>query len=218
MLPLIIVVLPFLGGVIAGLLPAKSRNVEAWLAGAIALAGLTMAALLYPEVAEGGVVRYEAEWLPEFGLNFSLRMDGFAWMFVTLVTGIGLLVVIYAHYYMSARDPVPRFFSFFLAFMGSMLGLVLSGNLIQLAFFWELTSLFSFLLICYWHHNEKARSSARMALIVTAAGGVSLLMGVLLLGKIVGRSENDAVIAAADQIRASEYYTPALVFILIGAF
>src|SRR3546814_5982521 len=114
---LLIVVLPFLGGVIAGLLPAKSRNVEAWLAGAIALVGLTMAALLYPEVAEGGVVRYEAEWLPEFGLNFSLRMDGFAWMLVTLVTGIGLLVVLSAHYYMSPEDPVPRFFSFFLAFM-----------------------------------------------------------------------------------------------------
>src|SRR3546814_18214882 len=61
MLPLLIVVLPFLGGVIAGLLPAKSRNVEAWLAGAIALAGLTMAALLSPAVAAGGVVRYEAE-------------------------------------------------------------------------------------------------------------------------------------------------------------
>src|SRR3546814_755182 len=191
MLPLIIVVLPFLGGVIAGLLPAKSRNVEAWLAGAIALAGLTMAALLYPEVAEGGVVRYEAEWLPEFGLNFSLRMDGFAWMFVTLVTGIGLLVVLYAHYYMSPEDPVPRFFSFFLAFMGSMLGLVLSGNLIQLVLFWELTSFFSFVLIGYWHHNANARDGARMALMITTGGGLCLFAGMLLLGHVVGSYELD---------------------------
>ena len=65
---------------------------------------------------------------------------------------------------MSPDDPVPRFFSFLLAFMGSMLGMVLSGNLIQLVFFWELTSLFSFLLIGYWHHNASARDGARMAL------------------------------------------------------
>ena len=92
-----------------------------------------------------------------------------------LVTGIGFLVVLYARYYMSPADPVPRFFSFLLAFMGAMLGIVLSGNLIQLVFFWELTSLFSFLLIGYWHHNAHARDGARMALIVTSAGGLCLL-------------------------------------------
>ena len=76
-----------------------------------------------------------------------LRLDGFAWLFSMLVLGIGTLVSLYARYYMSPEDPVPRFFAFFLAFMGAMLGLVLSGNLIQIVFFWELTSLFSFLLI-----------------------------------------------------------------------
>ena len=73
---------------------------------------------------------------------------------------------------MSPEDPVPRFFAFLLAFMGAMLGVVLSGNLIQLVFFWELTSLFSFLLIGYWHHNAAARDGARMALTVTATGGL----------------------------------------------
>ena len=103
-------------------------------------------------------------------------------------------MVLYARYYMSPADPVPRFFSFFLAFMGSMLGVVLSGNLIQLVFFWELTSLFSFLLIGYWHHNAAARDGARMALIVTSAGGLCLLAGVLLLGHIVGSYDLDAVL------------------------
>jgi multicomponent K+:H+ antiporter subunit A len=80
-------------------------------------------------------------------------------------------------YYMSPQDPVPRFFAFFLAFMGAMLGLVISGNLIQLVFFWELTSLFSFLLIGYWHHRADARRGAYMALMVTGAGGLCLLAG-----------------------------------------
>jgi multicomponent K+:H+ antiporter subunit A len=111
------------------------------------------------------------------GLNLVLRMDGFAWLFSMLVLGIGTLVSLYARYYMSPDDPVPRFFAFFLAFMGAMLGLVISGNLIQLVFFWELTSLFSFLLIGYWHHRADARRGAYMALMVTGAGGLCLLAG-----------------------------------------
>ena len=102
------------------------------------------------------------------------------------LTMLGLLVVIYARYYMSPTDPMARFYSAFLAFMGAMLGVVLSGNLIQLVFFWELTSLFSFLLICYWHHRADARRGAYMALMVTGAGGLCLLAGVMLLGHIVG--------------------------------
>jgi multicomponent K+:H+ antiporter subunit A len=70
-------------------------------------------------------------------------MDGFAWVMAALVTGIGFLVVLYSRYYMSPADSVPRFFSFLLAFMGAMLGIVLSGNLIQLVFFWESASVFS---------------------------------------------------------------------------
>src|SRR5690606_27982470 len=97
---------------------------------------------------------------PLYGLDFNLRMDGLACVFSILVNGIGGLVSIYARYYMSPADPVPRFFSFLLAFMGSMLGIVLSGNLVQLVVFWELTSIVSFLLIGYWHHHADARRGA----------------------------------------------------------
>jgi multicomponent K+:H+ antiporter subunit A len=143
-------------------------------------------------------------------------MDGYAWLFAALVTGIGLLVVVYARYYMSPQDPVPRFFAFLLAFMGSMLGVVLSGNLIQLVFFWELTSLFSFLLIGYWHHSAAARQGARMALLVTSAGGLCLLAGVLVLGHVVGSYDLDRVLASRAAIHSHALYVPALVLILLG--
>src|SRR3546814_2143557 len=68
-------------------------------------------------------------------------MDGYAWLFAFLISSMGALIVLYARYYMSRQDPLPRFFSFFLAFMGAMMGVVLSGNIIQLAIFWEITSL-----------------------------------------------------------------------------
>ncbi|MEW9856623.1 monovalent cation/H+ antiporter subunit A [Novosphingobium sp. M1R2S20] len=211
-------VLPFFGSLGASFLPVKARNSAAMLAGLIALAALALIVSLYPAVADGAVVKSRVEWLPSLGLNLLLRLDGMSWLFALMILGIGLLVVLYARYYMSPNDPVPRFFSFLLAFMGSMLGLVVSGNLVQLAFFWELTSLFSFLLIGYWHHNESARSSARMALIVTAAGGLCLLLGILLIGKIVGSYDLDIVLAAAEGIKTSRYYVPALILILLGAF
>ena len=210
--------LPFAGSLAAAFLPSNARNAAGLLAGAVALAGAVIAVILYSRLSDGAVVRAEIEWLPSLGLNLILRLDGLSWIFAFLVLGVGFLVVLYARYYMSREDPVPRFFSFLLAFMGSMLGLVLSGNVVQLAFFWELTSLFSFLLIGYWHHNQSARDAARMALIVTAAGGLCLLLGLLLIGKVAGSYDLDVILASGDAIRSSALYLPALILILVGAF
>jgi len=212
-----VIALPFVGSCLAVLFGANARNAETYLAGIVALLALILVIATYPRVTDGGVVEYAAPWVPQLGLTFSLRMDGLAWVLAALITGIGFLVVLYARYYMSAADPVPRFFSFLLAFMGAMLGIVLSGNLIQLVFFWELTSLFSFLLIGYRHQNAQAREGARMALIVTSAGGLCLFAGVLILGHIVGSYDLDRVLASGAIIRAHPLYIAALVLILIGA-
>ncbi|GAA0596215.1 monovalent cation/H+ antiporter subunit A [Craurococcus roseus] len=215
---LALVGLPFAGSLAAGLLPTHARDAAAWFAGAVALACLALVWAAYPTVSEGGVVRAAFPWMPVLGLDFSLRMDGLAWLFAGLVTGIGALVVLYARYYMAADDPVPRFFAFLLAFMGAMNGVVLSGNLVQIAFFWELTSLFSFLLIGYWHHTPAARDGARMALTVTAAGGLALFAGVLVLGHVAGSYDLDAVLASGDRIREHPLYPTALLLVLLGAF
>jgi multicomponent K+:H+ antiporter subunit A len=217
LLLVILLGLPFAGSIAAALFPTNARNAEAWLAAAVALAGLAILWIFYPQMSNGEVIRFELAWLPAFGLGFTLRLDGFAWMFGVLVTGIGFLVVLYARYYMSPADPVPRFFSFFLAFMGSMLGVVLSGNLIQLVFFWELTSLFSFLLIGYWHHNAAARDGARISLVITSAGGLCLFAGALLLGHIVGSYDLDGLLGAGDRIRTHALYLPALILVSLGA-
>lgn len=211
------IALPFVGSCLAVLFRTNMRTAEAVLAGFVAIVALVLLIIAYPRVVDGGIVQYKVRWVPELGLEFYLRMDGFAWVFASLITGIGFLVVLYARYYLSPSDPVPRFFSFLLAFMGAMLGIVLSGNLIQLVFFWELTSLFSFLLIGYWHQSAQARDGARMALVVTSAGGLCLFAGVLILGHIVGSYDLDQVLASGAAIRAHQLYTPALVLILIGA-
>ncbi|CAD7038276.1 monovalent cation/H+ antiporter subunit A [Pseudorhizobium endolithicum] len=210
--------LPFIGSfAIALLLQTNSRLLPATVAGLVAATVTIATATLYPLIMDGGVVRFEMEWLPQLGVNLTLRMDGLAWIFSMLVGTIGFLVVLYARYYMTEDDPVPRFFSFLLAFMGSMLGIVISGNVIVLSIFWELTSLSSFLLISYWHQSSAARDGARMALTVTAAGGFCLLAGLLILGNIVGSYDLDAILAAGDQIKGHPLYLTSLVLILLGA-
>ncbi len=212
------IILPYAGGLIAACLPTRSRNLAAALAIAIAAGGSICAAILYPAIAAGEPVETRIDWLPSIGLNLTFRLDGLSWLFALLVLGIGALVALYARYYMSPKDPVPRFFSYLLAFMGSMLGVVMSGNIIQLVVFWELTSLFSFLLIAYWHHNQNARDGALMALTVTGAGGLCLLLGMLLLGHITGSFELTEVLASGDTVRNHPLYLPTLILILMGAF
>ena len=214
---LIALLLPFAGALLASFMPSGSRNRPALAAGAVTLAALALAISQFGRISNGEVLYARYSWLPAYGLDFVLRMDGLAWIFSIMVLGIGMLVLLYARYYMSRHDPIARFFAYMLAFMGSMLGVVLSGNLIQLVLFWELTSLTSFLLIGYWQNRLDARRGARMALTVTTAGGLCLLAGVLVLGRIVGSYDLDVVLAAGDTIRAHSLYLPALVLILLGA-
>ncbi|MGB3268708.1 MAG: monovalent cation/H+ antiporter subunit A [Rhodanobacter sp.] len=217
-LPSAILCLPFAAALATWLMRERGHNRAAWLMTGTALLGLALSLWLVPAIFAGEVLRQTIPWAPSLGLDLVLRVDGFGWLMMLLICGIGALVGVYARYYMSPDDPLARFFALLLAFMGSMLGIVMSGNVIQLVFFWELTSLFSFLLIGYWHRGPSARDGARMALIVTSGGGFCLLAGMLLLGHIAGSYELDAILAAGDAVRAHPWYTPTLLLILLGAF
>ncbi len=208
---------PFAGAVIGAMLPTRARNFASVWAALVALITVVPLLRLFPSLHDGGSVRAELAWLPSLGLNVVVRIDGFAWLFALLVLGMGLLVIVYARYYLSADDPVARFYALLLGFMGSMLGVVVSGNVVQLVVFWELTSVFSFLLIGYWYHRKDARRGARMALTVTATGGLALLAGLLLLGHMVGSYDLDDVLRAGERVRENELYAPALALILLGA-
>ena len=106
---LLLLCLPFVGSAIAALLPTNARNIESLWAAAVALAVAVPLALLYPEVAGGTVPSQRLPWLPGLGVDIVVRLDGFAWMFAMLVTGMGLLVIVYARYYLAPEDPAARF-------------------------------------------------------------------------------------------------------------
>ena len=214
----LLLALPFVLAVVVLLARNVPRSTTAWLAAAAPLLGLALLGMMAPQVFAGEVPQVSHAWIPQIGLAFSVRLDGLAWMFAFMVLAIGALVVMYAHYYLGPRENVPKFFAYLLLFMGSMLGMVVVGNLLLLAVFWELTSISSFLLIGYWSHLREAREGARMALTITGAGGLSLLGGVILIGQVVGSYELDAVLAAGDAIRGHVHYPAILGLVLLGVF
>lgn len=218
MLMLALVILPFASAVLVQLCKRAGSTVAFAIAAANALAVLGLLTLSWPAVSAGTVLAWRHDWLASIGLNLTLRLDGLAFTFALLIAGIGLLVIIYARYYLPRVASTVRFFTLLQLFMGAMLGVVLSGNLLLMLVFWEMTSIVSFLLIGFWSYRSDARKGARMALTITGAGGLALLAAVLLLGHICGSLELADVLAQSGAVQRHPLYPVMLCLVLLGAF
>jgi len=209
---------PFLGAMLVAAAARWSRTAAAFTAAVVMALGLLALAPLGSATLSGGVAITRLTWLPEWGLDLALRLDGLGLLFALLILGIGLLIVLYAAYYLPECDRLGRFYTLLLVFAGGMLGVVLAENVLLMLVFWEITSLTSFLLIAYKSEAHDARIAARMALAVTGGGGLALLAGLLLLGHIAGSFELSEILKKGDQIRAHGLYPVVLVLVLLGAF
>ena len=218
-MPLILIVLlPFLGALLPGVMFRGGRNAAALAAGSATLAAFVGLMLHAPAVIRGEVITWRLDWLPGLGLNANFFLDGLGLLFAGLILGIGLLIILYARFYLDRADPMGTFYTYLLLFQGAMVGIVLSDNILLLLIFWELTSLSSFLLIGYWKHLPEGRQGARMALAVTGMGGLALIGGMLLLGQIAGSYDISVILTRKDVIQADPLYVPALLLILLGCF
>ncbi len=214
----LIAALPFLGALLPGLMIRSGRNAAAGFAAFFNFMALLGIALHTPAVLRGEVILAQFDWLPSLGLNANFRLDGLGLLFAGLILGIGLLINFYARAYLSKSDPAGQFYTYLMLFQGAMLGIVLSDNILLLLVFWEMTSLSSFLLIGYWKHLPEGRQGARMALAVTGAGGLAMIGGMLILGNIAGSYDLSVILTQKAAIQASDWYLPALILILLGAF
>lgn len=210
--------LTILGTLVPPLTARFGRSTCAFITALFPAAALAIVASYIPSVFSGEAVVVSLPWIPALGLELSFHLDGLAMLFAILILGIGLLIILYARYYLSEDDSMGRFYAYLMLFMSAMLGIVISHNLLQIWFFWELTSLSSFLLIAFWHHQSKARKGARMALTVTGLGGLALLAGILLIGRIVGSYDLTVVLESGNLLREHAAYPVILALVLLGAF
>jgi multicomponent Na+:H+ antiporter subunit A len=187
-----------------------------WLA--LLPAGLTAYYLSFlPRLAAGEVVEQRVAWVPQLGVELSMRLDGLSLLFALMIAGIGAFIVVYGGGYLAGDRQLPRFYLLLLSFMAAMLGVVLTDDLVTLFVFWELTSLTSYFLIGYKHEADDSRQSALQALLVTGSGGLAMLAGFLLLGQTAGTLRISEILADPAALQAGPGYTAAVLLIALGA-
>ena len=173
-------------------------------------------------VTAGASLGFTREWIPGINVVLSFRGDPYGCFFALLISGIGTLVGFYSLSYLPTLAParVSRYYAALLAFMGAMLGVALADDLILLFIFWEVTSLTSFLLIGFWYEQEKARKGALTALLVTALGGLTMMIGFIIVGTTTGSFSLRALTEQAalrDRLVGSPLFVAALLLIVLGA-
>ncbi|KAB2334057.1 Na+/H+ antiporter subunit A [Bacillus mesophilum] len=172
-----------------------------------------------PSISAGKTFTYLVQWIPTYDINFELYMDGLSLVFGLLITGIGSLVIFYSIFYLSKeREALHNFYVYLMMFMGAMLGLVFSDNILVIYVFWELTSISSFLLIAYWYQRQRSRYGAQKSMLITIFGGLSMLAGFIMLSIITDTYSMREIATQMDLIHGHELFFPLMILILIGAF
>ncbi|OMP67787.1 Na+/H+ antiporter subunit A [Domibacillus epiphyticus] len=172
-----------------------------------------------PVTMNNNSITHSAAWIPSLGIDFSVYIDGLSLLFILLITGIGSLVVLYSIYYLSkTKESLQHFYVYLLMFMGAMLGVVLSDNVITLYMFWELTSISSFLLIAYWFDRDRSRYGALKSMLITVFGGLMMLGGFLVLSIMGGTFSIRELAVQAPDLYHHPLFLLAMILILLGAF
>jgi multicomponent Na+:H+ antiporter subunit A len=211
--------IPFIAAFIIFLFHKKiPRSYIGWIVFLVP-AGLFIYLLSFvPELTEGNPIVHTWEWIPSIGINFTSYLDGLSMIFGLLITGVGALVVIYSIYYLSQNEMLYHFYVYLLLFMGGMLGVVFSDNMMVLYLFWEMTSISSFLLIAFWYHRKQSRYGAQKSFLITVAGGFAMLAGFIMLYVMTGTFSIREVIASFGDLSAHALFIPAMILVLLGAF
>ena len=215
---LILLLTGYAASALAPLLYKRFRENFGWIAVTFPLFMFFGFLSRYPQIVSGEVIRESVPWVPSLGINFSFLLDGLSLSFVLIITLIGAAVFLYAGAYMKAYAATGRFYVYIGIFMTSMLGLVLSDNMLLMFVFWELTGISSFLLIGFNHHKESSRKAALQALLVTGGGGLVLFVGIILLYRVTGSFDISSFYDMNGVITAHALYPAIAVLVLIGAF
>jgi multicomponent Na+:H+ antiporter subunit A len=211
---LILAAIPLLPLLAVPVLGLGLRRAPQWAPG-VALVPVALFALL-ASVPLGTAVTWS--WIPSLHVSLSFRLDGLTRLMGLLITGIGAGVFLYAASYLKGHPQLHRFLATLMLFMGAMLGAVLADDLLLLFVFWELTSLASFLLIGFDAHRAEARRAAQQGLMVTVAGGLAMLAGILLLGQAMGSFSMSGLLAEGSALAAHPAAPWAVTLIAIGCF
>jgi NADH-quinone oxidoreductase subunit L len=209
--------LPLIAVVFVPLVSVLGPKAREWFATLVALLAAAFAVTLVPMALSGGT-RISTAWLPISGFQLQIRVDGLSVFLALIVNLLGFLIVLYSQGYMEKETGLTRYYCLVLLFIGSMTGLVMAGNLLQMYVFWELVGICSSFLIAFWYDRPEAVRAGLKAFIVTRVGDAGLLIGLILLYLNTGTFSFDALetMAGAGKIAGGVLLTSGLL-ILLGA-
>ncbi|WCH50085.1 Na+/H+ antiporter subunit A [Lysinibacillus sp. OF-1] len=209
-----------LAAILVPFLYKRMKNIHTgWFVLAVPATLAVIYATYIAQVAEGEVFIAELPWIPSLDISIVSYLDGLSLLFSLLITGIGSLVVLYSIFYLDKhKEKLHNFYVYLLLFMSAMLGVVQSDHLITLYFFWELTSISSFLLIGYWYNRDASRFGALKSMMITVGGGLMMLGGFVLLYLMGGTYSIRELIVMAPNLVDQPLFTWSLVLLLLGAF
>ena len=170
-----------------------------------------------PIIVPGGSLTQSTPWIPTLGVDLAYRIGTLQWVLALLVTGVGALVLFYCRWYFSGADIPARTGGLLVAFAGAMLGLVTADDLILLYVFWELTTVFSYLLVGHNPTRGANRRAALTALMVTTFGGLAMLIGIVMIGVTAGTFSLSAVMAEPALLGTGTVAVVAILLLLVGA-
>ncbi|MBY7144970.1 Na+/H+ antiporter subunit A [Virgibacillus sp. NKC19-3] len=215
----LVIIIPFLIAIIIPFINKKLTRVHIGWIVLLVPAGLFIALASYiPSIASGQTFAHTIQWIPTFGVNFTTYLDGLSLIFGLLITGVGALVVHYSIYYLSSKESLNNFYIYLLLFMGAMLGVIFSDNIMVLYVFWELTSISSFLLIAFWYHRKRSREGAQKSLLITVTGGFAMLISFIMLYVITGTLSVREIIGVIPDHTDHVLFIPAMLLLLLAAF
>ncbi len=212
---LMAILTPFAASLIISLFYSKLKDYSAYLG---AFSGLISLFAVLQMSGKTGVVSYS--WIPSLRVSLEFYVDGFSIMLALLASGIGVLVFLYSRAYMSHGEWKRKYYTVLTAFMGSMIGLVFSSNLVLMFLFWEFTSICSFLLISHNQRTDSGIYASKKSLLITVGSGIMLLTGFLIINSVTGTFSMAEILSRGsivESLKASSLYVPVIFFIGIGA-
>lgn len=163
-----------------------SRRWKGWLAFIAGLTAFGAVLALIPSIQGGQAVQFNLGWWDQ-GVELALYADGLSLIFALMATGIGSAILLYCITYMAHEETgTTRFYSLMLAFIGGLVGLVFSANLLVAYLCWEIIGLCSYFLVGFWYQRKEAAVGARKVLLITHAAGYGFLIAVLLVYQSTG--------------------------------
>jgi len=217
----IMILIPFVFAAFVPILYRKftPRIHTGWFILFIPLTIFTYLLTFIPEISNGNTMYETVSWIPTYNINFAIYLDGLSLLMGLIIVGVGTLVILYSIYYMNKhREALHNFYVYLLLFMGAMLGLVFSDNIVVLYVFWELTSVSSLLLIAYWYERDGSRYGAQKSMLITIFGGLAMLAGFIMLSTISGTYSIREMLTVLDVITSHALFIPSMILVLIGAF